>query len=204
MRIERDAPRLVEMPLRLRFRTSSGETATGGLSGWSDCVVQGYRRVRPKIEPGADVDRVGAVREALPAVPLTVDANAAHTVKTSEPLLALGACGVISVKIGRVGGHGEALRIREAAPRTGVPFWCGGRLESGVGRARDIAVAALPGFSKPGDTASSSRDFEEDVLEPRPEAADGLMPAPAGPGIGVTVRRDVLAGFALETRELRA
>lgn len=214
-------------------------------------VAEGYRRIKLKIEPGADVDRVAAAREAFPDLPLTVDANAAYTLATSAPLLALdaygldyveqplhhedlvehaelakrlatpicldesirsaadaaaaitlGACRVINVKIGRVGGHGEALRIHEVATAAGVPLWCGGMLESGVGRAHNIAAASLPGYSKPGDTASSSRYFEEDVVEPRPEAARGLMPVPAGPGIGVEVRRDVLARFTLERTEL--
>jgi O-succinylbenzoate synthase len=216
-------------------------------------VAQGYRRIKLKIEPGADVDRVAAVREAFPNLPLTVDANAAYTLETSGPLLdldafgldyieqplhhedlvdharlakrlatpicldesirsaedataalLLGACRVINVKIGRVGGHGEALRIHEVATKAGVPLWCGGMLESGVGRAHNIAVATLPGFSKPGDTSSSSRYFDEDLVEPRPEAADGLMPVPAGPGIGVEVRRGAVARFTLETVELHA
>lgn len=214
-------------------------------------VAEGYRRIKLKIEPGADVDRVAAAREAFPDLPLTVDANAAYTLATSAPLLALdayrldyveqplhhedlaehaelakrlatpicldesirsaadaataiglGACRVINVKIGRVGGHGEALRIHEVATSAGVPLWCGGMLESGVGRAHNIAAASLPGYSKPGDTSSSSRYFEEDVVEPRPEATRGLMPVPAGPGIGVEVRRDVLARFTLERTEL--
>lgn len=216
-------------------------------------VEQGYRRIKLKIEPGADVDRVAAAREAFPDLPLTVDANAAYTLETSAPLIALDAFGldyveqplhhedlvahaelakrlatpicldesirsaadaaaalslgagrVINVKIGRVGGHGEALKIHDLAARAGVPLWCGGMLESGVGRAHNIAIASLPGFSKPGDTASSSRYFEEDLVEPRPEAAGGLMPVPGGPGIGVEVRRDVLARHTLETRELTA
>ena len=216
-------------------------------------VAQGYRRIKVKIEPGADVDRVAAVREAFPDLPLTADANAAYTLETSEPLLALdafgldyieqplhhedlvdharlagrlstpicldesirsaadaaaaislGACRVLNVKIGRVGGHGEALRIHEVATAAGVPLWCGGMLESGVGRAHNIAAATLPGFTKPGDTSSSSRYFEEDIVEPRPEAADGLMPVPDGPGTGVEIRRDVLARFTLETLELPA
>jgi O-succinylbenzoate synthase len=216
-------------------------------------VEQGYRRVKLKIEPGADVDRVAAAREAFPDLPLTVDANAAYTLETSAPLLALDAFGldyveqplhhedlvahaelakrlatpicldesirsaadvsaalslgagrVINVKIGRVGGHGEALRIHDLAAKAGVPLWCGGMLESGVGRAHNIAIASLPGFSKPGDTSSSSRYFEEDLVEPRPEATDGLMPVPGGPGTGVEVRRDVLARHTLETRELTA
>ena len=215
-------------------------------------VAEGYRRIKLKIEPGADVDRVAAAREAFPDLPLTVDANAAYTLATSAPLLelnayrldyveqplhhedlaehaelakrlatpicldesirsaadaaaaiSLGACRVINVKIGRVGGHGEALRIHEVATAAGIPLWCGGMLESGVGRAHNIAAASLPGYSKPGDTSSSSRYFEEDVVEPRPEAANGLMPVPKGPGIGVEVLRDVLSRFTLEKTELR-
>jgi O-succinylbenzoate synthase len=216
-------------------------------------VAEGYRRIKLKIEPGADVDRVSAVRSAFPDLPLTVDANAAYTLETSGPLLALdafgleyieqplhhedlvdhatlarrlatpicldesirsaadaaaaialGACRVLNVKIGRVGGHGEALRIHDVAVAAGVPVWCGGMLESGVGRAHNIAAASLPGFTKPGDTSSSSRYFEEDLVEPRPEASRGLMPVPGGPGIGVEVRRDVLARFTSETREWTA
>ncbi|MBK9967321.1 MAG: o-succinylbenzoate synthase [Holophagales bacterium] len=216
-------------------------------------VAEGYRRIKLKIEPGADVDRVSAVRSAFPDLPLTVDANAAYTLETSGPLLALdafgleyieqplhhedlvdhatlarrlatpicldesirsaadaaaaialGACRVLNVKIGRVGGHGEALRIHDIAVAAGVPIWCGGMLESGVGRAHNIAAASLPGFTKPGDTSSSSRYFEEDLVEPRPEASRGLMPVPGGPGIGVEVRRDVLARFTSETREWTA
>ena len=215
-------------------------------------VAEGYRRIKLKIEPGADVDRVAAAREAFPDLPLTVDANAAYTLETAAPLFALdaygldyveqplhhedlvdhaalakrlatpicldesirsaadataaislGACRVINVKIGRVGGHGEALKIHAAATAAGIPLWCGGMLESGVGRAHNIAAASLPGFTKPGDTSSSSRYFAEDVVEPRPEASGGLMPVPQGPGIGVEVRRDVLARFTLETMELR-
>lgn len=214
-------------------------------------VAQGYRRIKLKIEPGADVDRVAAVREAFPSLPLTVDANAAYTLATSAPIvaldpfrldyveqplhhedlvehaelakrmatpicldesirsaadaaaaIALGACRVVNVKVGRVGGHGEALRIHALAGAAGVPLWCGGMLESGVGRAHNIALASLPGFTKPGDTASSSRYFEEDVVVPRPEAADGLMPVPRGPGIGVEVDRAALGRHTLETREL--
>lgn len=214
-------------------------------------VAQGYRRIKLKIEPGADVDRVAAVRGAFPDLALTVDANAAYTLESCGPLLALdrfgldyieqplhhedlvdhaelarrlatpicldesirsaadvaaavalGACRVVNVKIGRVGGHGESLRIHEVARAAGVPLWCGGMLESGVGRAHNIAAASLPGFTKPGDTSSSSRYFEEDLVEPRPEAAEGLMPVPSGPGIGVEVRRDVLARFTRETLEM--
>lgn len=215
-------------------------------------VAQGYRRIKLKIEPGADVDRVSATRDAFPDIPLTVDANAAYgpeqadliraldpyrldyieqplhhedllrhaelqksmltpicldeSIRSAEDAraaIALGACRVINVKLGRVGGYGEALRIHGIATAAGVPLWCGGMLEAGVGRAHNIALASLPGFSKPGDTASSSRYFEEDLVEPAPEAADGLMPVPTGPGIGVEVRHDRLQRFATGVAEIR-
>ena len=115
------------------------------------------------------------------ATPICLD-ESIRSAADAAAAIALGAGRVINVKIGRVGGHGEALRVHEVAAAAGVPLWCGGMLESGVGRAHNIAVAALPGFSKPGDTSSSSRYFEEDIVEPRPEAADGLMPVRKGPG----------------------
>ena len=216
-------------------------------------VDQGYRRIKLKIEPGCDVERLRAVRTAFPSIVLTVDANAAYTLgdlstlkaldefkldymeqplhhediaahavlarKIATPIcldesirsaadaqtaIALGACKVINVKIGRVGGHGEALAIHAAASAAGIPLWCGGMLESGVGRAHNVAIASLAGFSKPGDTSSSSRYFEEDIVEPLLEASDGLMPVPAGIGTGVEVRAGVLSRFTMEQREYRA
>ena len=122
----------------------------------------------------------------------------------AKAAIQLGACKVINVKIGRVGGHGEAVRIHAAAREAGVPVWCGGMLEAGVGRAHNVAIASLPGFSKPGDTASSSRYFEEDIVEPALEAVSGLMSVPSGPGTGVTVRQDVLARYTTNVTELRA
>jgi O-succinylbenzoate synthase len=116
----------------------------------------------------------------------------------------LGACQVINVKIGRVGGHGEAVRIHDAARAAGVPVWCGGMLEAGIGRAHNVAIASLPGFSKPGDTSSSSRYFEEDIVEPAAEAKDGLMPVPQGHGIGVAIRHEVLARVTTAVEEIRA
>ncbi len=135
----------------------------------------------------------------LVKTPICLD-ESIRSAADAEAAIALGAGRVINVKIGRVGGHGEALRIHEAAGRAGIPLWCGGMLEAGVGRAQNVAIASLPGFSKPGDTSSSSRYFEEDIVEPPLEASSGLMPVPTGPGIGVEVRREVLARFTTEER----
>ena len=216
-------------------------------------VAQGYRRIKLKIEPGSDADRLSAVRDAFPDITLTVDANAAYTPAQADTLrsldafrldymeqplhhedlvahadlartlktpicldesirsyadakaaIRLGACQVINIKIGRVGGHGEAVRIHDAAREAGVPVWCGGMLEAGIGRAHNVAIASLPGFSKPGDTSSSSRYFEEDIVAPPLEAQDGLMPVPDGPGVGVAIRPDVLSRVTTGIQELRA
>jgi O-succinylbenzoate synthase len=228
-------------------------TAEGTVENVRKHVAQGYRRIKLKIEPGCDAERLAAVRDAFPDITLTVDANAAYTLADADTLrsfdafrldymeqplhhedlvahaelaktlktpicldesirseadakaaIQLGACRVINIKIGRVGGHGEAVRIHDAARDAGVPVWCGGMLEAGIGRAHNVAIASLPGFSKPGDTSSSSRYFEEDVVEPALEAADGLMPVPRGAGTGVAVRHDVLARFTTSITEFRA
>ncbi len=104
--------------------------------------------------------------------------------------LAIGAGGVINVKVARVGGHAEARRIHDVAQAFGAPVWCGGMLESGVGRAHNIHLSTLPNFTLPGDTSSASRYWTTDVINEPLEAVDGLMPVPTGAGIGVTLNRD--------------
>ena len=205
-------------------------------------LADGYRRIKLKIEPGTDVERVRAVREANPDILLSVDANAAYTPADLEVFLALdeldllmieqplhhddlldhaalqaqirtdlcldesirsaagaraaielGACRIVNIKQGRVGGLLEARRVHDVARAAGVPVWCGGMLETGVGRAANLALAALPGFTLPGDTSASARYFADDLTEPFEMAADGTMAVPTGPGIGVEPRPDRLA-----------
>ncbi len=96
---------------------------------------------------------------------------------------------VINIKVGRVGGHLAARRVHDVAQSYGVPVWCGGMLESGVGRAHNIQMATLPGFTKPGDTSSASRYWKQDIVNEPLETQDGLMPVPKGAGIGVTLNR---------------
>jgi O-succinylbenzoate synthase len=104
----------------------------------------------------------------------------------------LGACRIINVKLGRVGGLAEALTIRDLAVGAGVPLWVGGMLETGIGRAANVALAAIPGFTLPGDTSGSDRYFERDLTEPFVVDVDGTMAVPAGPGIGVDPIPEVL------------
>jgi O-succinylbenzoate synthase len=98
---------------------------------------------------------------------------------------------IINVKLGRVGGYTQAKQIEEICRIAGIPVWCGGMLESGIGRAHNIAMSTLAGFTLPGDVSASKRYWHEDIIAPKVEvAADGTITAPDGPGIGFEVRRD--------------
>jgi o-succinylbenzoate synthase len=116
----------------------------------------------------------------------------------------LGACRVINVKLGRVGGLGPSKEIHDFAVDLGVPLWVGGMLETGIGRATNVALAALPGFTLPGDTSASSRYFERDLTEPFVVDADGTMAVPARPGIGVDPIPEVLEAACVERVALRS
>jgi o-succinylbenzoate synthase len=104
---------------------------------------------------------------------------------------------VINVKVGRVGGHLEARRVHDVAMSFGVPVWCGGMLESGIGRAHNVHLSTLPNFTKPGDTSSSSRYWKQDIIHEPLETKDGYMPVPVGAGIGVTLNREALKRFTV-------
>jgi len=103
-----------------------------------------------------------------------------------------GACAIVNVKVGRVGGVSEAVRVHEVCRERAVPVWCGGMLETGVGRAVNVAVASLPGFTLPGDTSASDRYWAEDVTDPF-VLDDGHLEVPTGPGIGRSPRPEALA-----------
>ncbi len=105
--------------------------------------------------------------------------------------VARGACSIINVKAGRVGGYIEAVKIHDVCEALGVPVWCGGMLETGIGRAANLALAALPNFRLPGDTSASDRYFAEDITEPF-VLRNGCLPVPQGPGLGVELRQSVV------------
>ncbi len=215
-------------------------------------LAEGYRRIKLKIEPGTDVDRVRAVRQAHPGILLSVDANAAYTLDDvdvfrsldafdllmiEQPLhhedlvdhaklqaaistdicldesirspahaaaaLELGACRIVNIKQGRVGGLLQARGVHDVARARGVSVWCGGMLETGIGRAANLALAAMPGFTLPGDTSASSRYFIDDLTEPFVMDPDGTMAVPYGPGIGVEPRPDRLEACTLRVETIR-
>nr|WP_207711531.1 o-succinylbenzoate synthase [Sulfobacillus harzensis] len=199
-------------------------------------LEQGYRRLKVKIKPGTDLERLGRLRAAVgDAVPIMADANSAYRLSDLEHLksfddlnlmmleqplaeddiidhrrlaealrtpicldeairsdedgrkaIDLGACSIINIKVGRVGGHTVARRLHDVAEARGVPVWCGGMLEMGIGRAHNLHLSTLPNFRLPGDTSASDRYFIEDLIEPPFRLnADGTLSVPEGPGIGV-------------------
>lgn len=214
-------------------------------------LEQGYRRIKLKVSPGADLDPVFAVRERFGDVPLQVDANASYRIEDwprlaaldpfdllliEQPLapddllgsaelarlirtpvcldesitsagaaataVALGACSVVNIKPGRVGGLLEAVRVHDVCVAAAVPVWCGGMLETGLGRAANLALAALPGFTLPADLSGSARYFTRDITEPFVPVA-GRLRVPTGPGLGVSPLPDVLAELTTSVELLR-
>ncbi len=117
----------------------------------------------------------------------------------------MGSCRVINIKVGRVGGFSEAIGIHNAAMERAIPVWCGGMLETGIGRSHNIALASLPNFSLPGDISASSRYWAEDIIEPAVEvSALGEIAVPDAPGRGFAVRTDLVDRLTVRRDEVRA
>ena len=116
----------------------------------------------------------------------------------------LAACRIINIKLGRVGGHAAARSIEELARNRGIPVWCGGMLESGIGRAHNIAMSTLPGFTLPGDVSASRRYWTEDVIDPEVTVSkDGTIEAPLSAGIGYEVNESRLQKLTVRREEIR-
>ncbi|MGE0817570.1 MAG: o-succinylbenzoate synthase [Candidatus Nanopelagicales bacterium] len=121
--------------------------------------------------------------------------------ENAEFLIDYGACEVVNIKAGRVGGYLEARTIHDLARERGIPVWCGGMVETGIGRAANIALASLPGFTLPGDTSGSDRFFTRDVTEPF-VLVDGRIDVPTGSGLGVEPLPEVLEELSVSTHDL--
>lgn len=132
-----------------------------------------------------------ATLQARLRTPICLD-ECIRSVEHARKALQTGAARVINIKVGRSGGYANALRIHDLAEAFTVPVWCGGMLESGIGRAHNIHLSTLPNFTKPGDTSSASRYFTRDIITQKLETVDGRMPVPQGPGIGVTLDLEYL------------
>ncbi len=217
-------------------------------------LARGYRKIKIKIRPGADLEYIAAVRDALgPEAPLMADANSAYTlaqadhladldpyrllmieqplahddlrrhaqlqdrlatpicldesvtsVERAEDMLALGAGRIVNIKPGRVGGFTQAMAIHDLCQHHAVPVWCGGMLESGVGRAYNVALASLRNFTIPGDVSPSGRYWTEDIVSPEwTMEPSGMITVPVDtPGIGVEVDRDRVDRLSTRTARL--
>jgi o-succinylbenzoate synthase len=114
-------------------------------------------------------------------------------------------CRIINVKLGRVGGFGEAIAVHNAAEERGIPVWCGGMLETGIGRSHNIALSSLENFQLPGDVSASRRYWAEDIIEPEVEvSAEGEITVPTTPGRGFEVKETMVKRLTVRTEEVRA
>jgi O-succinylbenzoate synthase len=255
-----------QVPLATLLGGTRDRVATGisiGIQANPDALVararaafaQGYRKIKVKIQPGADIEYVRAVREALgDSVHMMADANSAYTladadhlarldafdlimieqplsrddlvrhaalqrklrtpicldesitsVDRAEDMIALGAGRIINIKPGRVGGFTVSKGIHDLCARASIPVWCGGMLESGVGRAHNVALASLPNFQLPGDLSPSARYWERDIVIPEwTMDAEGMVPVPrSSPGIGVAVDIDRVENLTVRREQFR-
>lgn len=235
--LSRDREPLAEIATGISLGIQRSPAALAERAGAA--LEQGYRKIKLKIAPGADIEFVGAVRRALgPEAPLMADANSAYapadaahlerldefglmmleqplahddlvrhaalqrrlatpicldesitSVARAEDMFSLGSGQIVNIKPGRVGGFSESLAIHDLCLARGAPVWCGGMLESGIGRAYNVALAALPGFTIPGDVSPSARYWERDIVAPEWTLDErGMVRVPLDrPGLGVTV-----------------
>ncbi len=219
-------------------------------------LQEGYRKAKIKVQPGADLTYLEAVREALGQdAPLMADANSAYTtadfdhltqfdrfdlmmieqplawddlvrhanlqrrlttplcldesitdVDRADDMLTLGSGRIVNIKPGRVGGLSTARAIHNRCASAGVPVWCGGMLESGIGRAYNVALASLPNFVLPGDISPSARYWQRDIVSPEwTMDTAGMVTVPHDrPGIGVTVDRDYVDSLTVRSETLTA
>ena len=158
------------------------------------------------IEQPLDYDdlRDHAALQRMMRTPICLD-ESLHTPRQAEEALSMGACRIVNIKPGRVGGHAQSKQMHDVAVAHGAPVWHGGMLESGIGRAHNIHLSTLPGFTLPGDVAASRRYFAPDLIDPEIEVRpDGTIDVPRGPGIGVHVVNDRVEKASTEHLELRA
>ncbi len=115
--------------------------------------------------------------------PICLD-ESIHSAEDARKAIEIGACRVINIKVSRVGGLREAKRVHDVCQERGVPVWCGGMHEFGIGRAANVAIASLPGFDLPGDVSGSDKYYHLDLVEPPIRAEGGYVTVPEAPGIG--------------------
>ncbi len=154
-------------------------------------------------QPLPEDDLAGhAALARLVRTPICLD-ESITSARIAAEAIRIGATRIVNIKPGRVGGYLEARRIHDACAAHGVPVWCGGMLETGIGRAANVALAALPNFTLPGDTSASNRYYRRDITVPF-VLQDGHVRVPAGDGIGVVPDQDALDEVTVSTEWIKA
>jgi O-succinylbenzoate synthase len=132
--------------------------------------------------------------------PICLD-ESVRNLHLAREAIELKACRILNIKLGRVGGHSAAREIHNLCVESGIPAWCGGMLESGIGRAHNIAMSTLPGFVLPGDVSASQRYWNEDIIEPEVEVtSNGTINVPKGVGLGYIVRQELVEKLTVRQR----
>jgi o-succinylbenzoate synthase len=135
--------------------------------------------------------------------PICLD-EAIRTARDARAAIELGSCGIINVKVGRVGGFSEAREVHDVAQQHKIPVWCGGMLESGIGRVHNIAISTLKNFTLPGDVSASNRYWKEDIVEPEIKVSKrGVISVKDEPGMGYHVREDLIEKLTVRQLTLR-
>ncbi|MGA9544336.1 MAG: enolase C-terminal domain-like protein, partial [Candidatus Sulfotelmatobacter sp.] len=125
--------------------------------------------------------------------------------RTAAIALETGECRIINIKVGRVGGFTEAKKIHDICHAQKIPVWCGGMLESGIGRAHNIALSTLEDFSLPGDVSASKRYWKEDIIDPEVRVSpQGMIAISNQPGTGYRVKEDLIEKLTVRKETLRA
>lgn len=130
--------------------------------------------------------------------------EAIHHARSARAAIELGSCGIINIKVGRVGGFSEAIAIHDVAAANNIPVWCGGMLESGIGRSHNVALSTLPNFSLPGDVSAAKRYWREDIVEPEIAVSQkGTIAIGDNPGRGYALRPDLIERLTVRKKTMR-
>jgi O-succinylbenzoate synthase len=186
-------------------------------------LAAGYRRIKIKVKPGWDINVLERVRSRWSDIVLSCDDIYYHArlqrelrtaicldesiqnVRDAAQAVETGACHILNIKVGRVGGFSEAKKVHDVCLANKVPVWCGGMLESGIGRAHNIALSTLENFKLPGDVSASKRYWKEDIIEPEVEVTpQGTIPISDEPGTGYRILEDRIEKLTVRKETIRA
>jgi O-succinylbenzoate synthase len=187
--------RFGDVPLQVDANTAYGVSDAKHLAELDEFGLLLIEQPLPEEQVLAHAELAKVVR-----TPICLDESITSAQAAADAIL-LGACRIINIKPGRVGGYLEARRIHDLCAERGIAVWMGGMLETGLGRAGNVAMAAMANFSLPGDTSASDRYYRRDITEPF-VLEDGRLRVPAGPGLGVTVDEEFLNGITHWTQTI--